>query len=480
MSDLSIKYLRTSFQFIPDEYKISNINERRDTQNIWPKQSFSGTSPLNGRVKQNHNAQEVIKDLCDFIEKSPTALQAVQESVFRLEQAGYKRLLPGMTVEADKKYYQTIGNTSLLAFKTPKVLVKGVVLGAHCDSPGLKLKPDPISVRNGQVLLRSEVYGGPILSSYFNREFGLAGQVAYISTDGSVKMCSVNAKEAIATVPHLAVHLNREQKTKIDIKTQTHLDALCGPIQEGEEVPTLADILASHLPNDLERILNHELFLVPIEKPALIGLKKDMLASPRLDNLLGLHASLAALLNSEDSDHVLQMMISWDHEEVGSESYKGAASPWLERVLHHIHRDLESTHKDPQGFFEHVLLVSNDVAHAVHPSHSERHDPKHGPKLDAGPVIKYNANQRYATDCQTAAFVHSAAIRAGIGVQEFVSNNEISCGSTIGPISASKAGLATVDIGTPVLSMHSLRELTHVKSHLEMCQLLKSLLEQYS
>ncbi|MCQ4624760.1 M18 family aminopeptidase [Corynebacterium sp. CCUG 69979] len=317
------------------------------------------------------------------------------------------------------------------------------IIGSHTDSPGLMLKPDPDFVREGFRQLAVEVYGGPILQSWFDRELTFAGRVSLI--DGSTHLVSTGP---IARVPNLAIHLYRGDAPEMD--RQVHMQ----PVMAVDR--PFMDVVAEQLGVKPEEIIAHELISADAQPPAVMG---DVMAAGRLDNLSSVHASLQAMVRAKDEAKDVLVLAAFNHEEVGSASVTGAGGPLLERVLTRVARDLG----DPLDIFAESTMISADAAHAVHPNYPGKHDPTHRPLMNRGPVLKINANQRYSSDAETEATWIRACRNANVPVQTFVGHNGVPCGSTIGPIASTRLGIPTVDVGVPLLSMHSARELVGVQ-----------------
>jgi aspartyl aminopeptidase len=337
-----------------------------------------------------------------------------------------------------------------------------VIFGAHTDSPGLRLKPHPETRSAGFDLLEVEIYGGALLNSWLDRDLGLAGIVQ--TSDGRSQLIKIN--EPLARVPQLAIHLDREVNEKgLVLNRQTHMRPVWSTSQ-GDFASLIGHAAGS------EDILATNLVLFDVQPAALIGSDESMIASGRIDNQVSCWAALTALLAGGHDRPVVVAL--FDHEEVGSDSTTGAAGPMLEIVLGQLVA-ARSTSTNWFDFVRSSTCVSIDNAHALHPNYPERHDPHHAPLINHGPALKTNANQRYATSARGASWIKHAAMTAGLPLQEFVSNNAMPCGSTIGPITATRLGIETVDLGIPQLSMHSARELCGVKDVAILRDLLVSL-----
>ena len=299
-----------------------------------------------------------------------------------------------------------------------------------------------------------EVYGGPLLNSWLDRELELAGRI--VTRDGVEHVVRTGP---LLRFPQLAVHLDRAVNESLALDKQKHLDPVWG-LGDAESADILA-VLAREAGVRPDEIAGYDILTADTQDPRVFGADGDLFASGRLDNLLSTHAGLIAIETAAPTRSIA-MFAAFDHEEVGSSSRSGAAGPFHEDVLRRIGDALGATAEDRARAFAASLHVSSDVGHAVHPNYPERHDPVNLPMAGRGPILKINANQRYATDAHGAAAWNAACERAAVPSQEFVSNNAVSCGSTIGPLSATRLGIRTVDVGVPILSMHSARELTSV------------------
>ncbi|HCW96724.1 MAG TPA: M18 family aminopeptidase [Pseudomonas sp.] len=398
--------------------------------------------------------------LIEFLRASPTPFHATASLANRLQAAGYQRLdeRDAWQLEPGGRYYVTRNDSSLVAFQIgSRTLPEGGLrlVGAHTDSPCLRVKPQPDLQRNGFWQLGVEVYGGALLAPWFDRDLSLAGRVTY-SRDGRIESQLIDFRQPIAVIPNLAIHLNREANQGWAINPQNELPPILAQVYS-QETPDFRALLAEQLgrEHDLvaDVVLDYELSFYDTQPAAVIGLNRDFITGARLDNLLSCFAGLQALLASDPEQSCV--LVCTDHEEVGSSSHCGADGPFLEQVLRRIV-------PEPDAFSRCIsrsLLISADNAHAVHPNYADKHDGNHGPKLNAGPVIKVNNNQRYATNSETAGFFRHLCLENEVPVQSFVTRSDLGCGSTIGPITASQLGVRTVDIGLPTFAMHSIREL---------------------
>jgi aspartyl aminopeptidase len=405
------------------------------------------------------------KDLLAFIDAAPSPFHAVATIVARLEAAGFEglderdswALRPG-----DRRFVVRDGAT-IAAFRvgTASPAEAGFrLVGAHTDSPTFTVRPRPDTARSGYRLVGVEPYGGVLLHTWFDRDLTLAGRVAVRDGEG-ISTRLVHLPGAPLRIPSLAIHLDRDIRSEgFKPNPQQHLVPVWSPEtgRDAAAVDGLLAVLAEHLGLTDDAILGHDLVLADTQPAALGGQDDAWVLAPRLDNLASCHAGLHALLEAP-SAAATQVLVANDHEEVGSGSAEGARGPFLEDVLRRVCAACGDT--DPQAVPRAIassVLVSSDMAHAVHPNYAERHEPEHRPRLSGGPVLKVNPNQAYATDARSGAWFAAACADAGVPLQHFVTRADLPCGSTIGPLTATRLGVATVDVGNPMLSMHSCRE----------------------
>ncbi len=397
-----------------------------------------------------------LKNLMEFLGNSPTPFHAVKNMEDALIKAGYLKLNEedSWSLKKGGKYFVTRNDRSIVAFKNFDPSKGFRITGAHTDSPALKLKPSPDKIFKNYYQLGVEIYGGMLLAPWFDRDLSLAGRVSYLDKSGQIKGHLVDFKRPIAFVPSLAIHLDRNINENRTINKQKEMPPLLAHFKKDLN---FKDILAGEMKKvkGLVEILDFELYFYDVAAPSTVGLEEEFLASARLDNLLSCYIGLISLIESSgDSNAVL---VCNDHEEVGSESYVGAAGPFLKSVLERI-----SGSDFPLSVAK-STMISCDNAHAVHPNYSEKHDENHGPLINEGPVIKINSNQRYATNSDTSAIFAYLCKKAKVPFQKFVTRADMACGSTIGPITSTLIGLKTVDVGIPQLGMHSIREMCGTK-----------------
>lgn len=403
--------------------------------------------------------------LLSFIRQSPTPFHAVETMVSTLEASGFELLDEGESWALQQGgSYLVKRDGSIIAFRVGRqpVLDSGVHLaGAHTDSPCLKVKPVAERSANGYLQLGVEVYGGALLNPWFDRDLSLAGKLSFLVEGDRLDSCLIDLQRPVAVIPSLAIHLDREANNSRSVNAQKHLPPVLLSLQDTQTF-SFDEFLLATLREDsghpgATRILSHELYFYDTQPPAIVGLQEQFIAGARLDNLLSCYVITQSMLatNSEFTS----LMVCNDHEEVGSASASGAQGPFLTSVL----QRLVSQQNPASDAFERVarksLMLSIDNAHGVHPNYADQHDPAHGPQLNAGPVVKINANQRYASNTESVARFRAYCDKAGVASQSFVMRSDLACGSTIGPLTATETGITTVDVGVPTFAMHSIREL---------------------
>ena len=440
-------------------------------------------------------ALEHARDLAAYVTASPTPFHAAAEGLQRLVAAGYTVVDERATFEAAPGAYVLVRDGALVAWRIPSGAGPGTayrIVGTHTDSPGFVLKPHPDLGVAGWQQLGMEIYGGPLLNSWLDRELGLAGRV--ILASGEQRLVRTGA---IMRIPQLAIHLDRsvnDDGVKLDRQLHT------APVWSvGRPDLKIMDQIALLAGCTVDEIIGADLSAYATTPPEIFGPTDEFLASGRLDNLSSVHAGLTALLNLAEVTEfdnpetfndpetfddpgtggpAITVLAAFDHEEIGSGSRSGAAGPLLADVLSRISAALGGSFDDHQRALAASICLSADTGHAVHPNYVQRHDPANRPLLNGGPLLKLNANQRYATDAVGAAIWRRACRAAGVPTQEFVSNNAIPCGSTIGPLTATRLGIRTVDVGIPLLSMHSARELAGVWDPLFLCRAIEAFFRQ--
>ncbi|WP_432698315.1 M18 family aminopeptidase [Marinobacterium sp. YM272] len=399
-------------------------------------------------------------ELIEFLDASPSPWHAVSAMAERLTRAGFSELSEqdSWSLEPGAGYFICRNGSSIIAWRQPQDVDPARtgwrMVGAHTDSPCLRVKPQPELSRKGYFQLGVEVYGGALLNPWFDRDLSIAGRVVWRDESGELHSSLINFERPVATIPSLAIHLDREANSSRAINAQTYLPALLG---QAEEKPDFRQLLAQRLTAEGEsgvaKVLDYELCFYDIQGAAEVGLDAEFIASARLDNLLSCFIGLKSLLAAQPG--VGQVLVCNDHEEVGSMSAAGAQGPMLKQWLERLMPDADQRNRALSV----SMMISADNAHGVHPNFADKHDDNHGPLLNAGPVIKINSNQRYASNSETSAIFRHLAEEQGVPVQSFVVRSDMGCGSTIGPITAAELGVPTLDIGVPQFAMHSIREL---------------------
>ncbi|MFF1482922.1 M18 family aminopeptidase [Streptomyces sp. NPDC058301] len=396
-------------------------------------------------------------DLMSFLAASPSPYHAVANAAARLEKAGFQQVRETDAWDATSGGKYVLRGGAIIAWYVPEGAAAHTpfrIVGAHTDSPNLRVKPLPDTGAYGWRQIAVEVYGGTLLNTWLDRDLGLAGRLTL--RDGSHVL--VNVDRALLRVPQLAIHLDRSANDGLKLDRQKHLQPIwgLGDVAEGDLIRFLEQ--EADLPEG--EVTGWDLMVHSIEPPSYLGRDKELLAGPRMDNLISVHAGAAALAASASSElPYIPVLAAFDHEENGSQADTGADGPLLGTVLERSVFARGGTYEDKARAFAGTVCLSSDTGHAIHPNYAERHDPTHHPRANGGPILKVNVNQRYATDGSGRAVFAAACERAGVPWQHFVSNNAMPCGTTIGPITAARHGIQTVDIGVAILSMHSAREL---------------------
>jgi len=395
-----------------------------------------------------------------FLNQAPTPYHAVEQLKTMLHAAQFTELAETERwhCQPGGKYFVTRNDSSIIAFVMPQneIAETGVrLIGAHTDSPCLRVKPQPEIVSQSYYQLGVEVYGGALLAPWFDRDLSLAGRVTCRWRDGSIGSRLLDLKQPIAVIPSLAIHLDREQNSARKINPQRELPPILWQTDGGIKAD-FRSFLQAELQktySQVDAVLDFELSFYDTQPARMVGVEEQFIAGARLDNLLSCFIAIQALIHHPGQR--CAMVICNDHEEVGSTSHCGAQGTFLNNVLERLIPDAETRFCT----LAKSLMVSADNAHGVHPNFADKHDANHGPLLNHGPVIKINANQRYATTSETAARFRALCEAHKIPVQSFVVRTDMACGSTIGPITSSLVGLNTLDVGVPTFAMHSIREL---------------------
>ncbi|KAL9372810.1 hypothetical protein Peur_035054 [Populus x canadensis] len=475
---------------------------------------------------QKMQENSVASELINFLNASPTAFHAVEEAKRRLRNAGYEQVSERQDwdLEAGKRYFFTRNHSTIVAFAVGNKFEAGngfYIVGAHTDSPCLKLKPVSKVTKGGYLKVGVQTYGSGLWHTWFDRDLTVAGRVIVKEEkDGSVSYSHrlVRIEEPILRVPTIAIHLDSNVNSdgfKVNTETQllpvlatsikTELNkavAESGPVKS-EEIQVdgkksdigmikskhhslVLEMIANQIGCKVDDICDFELQVCDTQPSVIAGAAKEFIFSGRLDNLCSSFCSLKALIDATSTESDLKeesgvrMVALFDHEEVGSHSAQGAGSPVMLDALSRITSSFDSDSKLLPKAIQKSYLVSADMAHALHPNYMDKHEDNHQPKLHGGLVIKHNANQRYATNAVTSFLFREIATKHNLPTQDFVVRNDMVCGSTIGPILASGVGIRTVDVGAPQLSMHSIREMCAVDDVMHTYEHFKAFFQEFS
>ncbi|GAA0733497.1 M18 family aminopeptidase [Clostridium oceanicum] len=423
---------------------------------------------------------KVSDNLINFIYDSPSPFHVVENIKYILDSNDFEELKECERWDLVKggKYYVTKNDSAIIAFSIGDKDIENSgfrIVGAHTDSPTFKIKPNPhIFSKGDYVKLNTEVYGGPILNTWMDRPLSLAGRVTVKGKNPfNPETKLINVKKPIIIIPNLAIHMNREVNKGYELNRQKDMLPILGMINEKlEKKDYLTNILCRELNIKKSDILDFELFLYEFEKGCVMGMDNEFISSPKLDDLTMVHAGLKALVET-DIENSSKMLVCFDNEEVGSSTKQGADSPLLSNVIERIVLALGKDREDYFRTLSKSFIISCDSAHAVHPNREEKADPTNKPIINQGPVIKINANQSYTSDSYSTSVYEEICNVAKVPVQKFVNRSDERGGSTIGPISSTHVNINSVDVGTPLLAMHSIRELGGVKDQVYMIESLK-------
>jgi len=401
------------------------------------------------------------EDLCAFLDRSPTPYHATEEVARRLANAGFQELVEDEVWSlgpGDRRYFRRGATIVGFVVGDESPAVGGFrMIGAHTDSPNFRVKPNADVVNKGYQQVGAEVYGGVLLSTWLDRDLSIAGRVFCHRPGAKPEVRLVDLGRAVARIANLAIHLNRTvNKDGLVLNEQKHMAPILGLGGPAD----VKGLVARQIDEKPDAILGYDLCLYDTAKAAITGLEREFVLSARLDNLASCHAATTALIAEAGSSPATRIIVLYDHEECGSRSAAGAAGTVLKdtvaRILEaHPKREAQAL---PRAMAR-SILISADMAHAIHPNYADQHEPQHAPMLNRGLTIKSNSNQSYATDGSSAAYFEGLCREAGYSPQKFVTRSDLPCGSTIGPITAAALGVPTVDVGAPMLSMHSCREM---------------------
>jgi aspartyl aminopeptidase len=435
-------------------------------------------------TKISKEVKDQAQDLLNFIDASPSPWHAVESVAKLLKENGFKPLIENQPWQFKKngRYYVVRDGASIIAFIIGNQALADTgfrIVGAHTDSPGLRLKPKAAFSSQGIAQLGVEVYGGPILATFTDRDLSLAGRVMVREGETHVAR-HLQFNSAIVRLPNLAIHMNREVNDKgLVLNKQTGLPLIFGFAADSAEAQTqLTNALASQLNIEATDIITWDLNVYDTQKGSFWGLNDEFIANSQLDNLASCHAAISALLSNKKPGST-SICALFDHEEVGSESATGASGSFMSDVITRIcasnGTSSSTSAEDRLRALANSFFISADMAHAYHPNHASSFEPCHHALVNQGPVIKTNANQRYSTNAETAARFIQLCKSADVPYQQYAHRTDLGCGSTIGPILAAQLGIASVDVGNPMWAMHSIRESAGVLDHSYMIAVLKAL-----
>ena len=416
----------------------------------------------------------MVKRLLDFLNASPVNFLAAKNIASNLEQAGYRLLDPQMPigeVKTGDKLYVTKNDSSVYAFhigSKPLADAGFRMICAHCDSPTFRIKPNAeMTCEGGIVKLNTEVYGGPIMSTWFDRPLTIAGRVIVRGEDAlNPETLLLHVKRPLLQISNLAIHFNREVNDGVKLSKQKDMLPILGIVtSELERGNLLMNVICGELNIKPENILDFDLYLADATPACTFGVHDEFLSSGRLDDLSMCFAGLEAMIATETTD-MTKVLAIFDNEETGSQTKQGAGSPFLSMMLKRIALAQSGTEEAYYQAVERAFMISADNAHAWHPNYSEKYDPTNHPVLGGGPVIKFNAAQKYASDAVSAAVFAEICREAGVPCQRFVNHSDVAGGSTLGNILASSIPVRGVDMGNAILAMHSCRETGSTADHI--------------
>ncbi len=423
---------------------------------------------------------DMIQSLIDFIYQSPTSFHATYNTADILENNGFKKLSLSerWRLKRNSKYYITSNNSALIAFITGSESLNQNgfrIIASHVDSPGFRIKPEPEIIESEKYLkLNTEVYGGPILNTWLDRPLAIAGRIS-CRTDNPLEPRTelININKPLLTIPNLAIHLNSDVNKGVELNRQKHLLPLLSIVEvDSNKDNYILRMLSEESGTSINKIMDYDLYLYEYEKGGTTGINNEFISSGRLDDLSMVYSSILSLIEADENKST-QVMVLFDNEEIGSMTKQGADSPLLINTLERLAISLGYTREDYFCSLANSFMISADMAHAVHPNYIEKHDPTNKNYLNHGPVIKISANQKYTSDSDSIAVCKELCNIAGIQYQTFVNRSDQRGGSTIGPVSASQMPLRSVDIGNPLLAMHSIREMAGTKDFLNINRLFK-------
>ncbi len=432
------------------------------------------------------SAQQQVQHLLDFIDASPSPWHVIKSVEAQLASFNFKKLDETLswTLESGGRYYVVRDESSVIIFvlgQNPLVETGFKMIGAHTDSPGLRVKPNAATGVDGLLRLGVEIYGGPILATFTDRDLSLAGRVNYKDTNNNIVSALINFDRPLLRLPNLAIHMNRMvNEDGLKLHKQNELPLILSALaQECLPQTYFSELLQEQSACEAERILSWDLAVYDTQKGVFWGAENEFYANSQLDNLASCHAALQGLLDDTVLENEATLVCAFfDHEEIGSESNKGADGSFLGDVLKRISLVTENNKEDFTRALAKSFMVSADMAHAYQPNFPLAYDPDHKVFVNKGPVIKVNANQRYSTESVSQAMFVDWCEQAGVPYQKYSHRSDLACGSTIGPITSARLGIRSVDVGNPVWAMHSIRESAGVLDHGYMIKVMKKFLTQ--
>jgi aspartyl aminopeptidase len=432
------------------------------------------------------SAQQQVQHLLDFIDASPSPWHVIKSVEAQLASFNFKKLDETLSwsLESGGRYYVVRDESSVIIFvlgQKPLVETGFKMIGAHTDSPGLRIKPNAATGVDGLLRLGVEIYGGPILATFTDRDLSLAGRINYKDTNNNIVSSLINFDRPLLRLPNLAIHMNRMVNEEgLTLHKQNELPLILSALaQECLPQTYFSELLQEQSACETERILSWDLAVYDTQKGAFWGAENEFYANSQLDNLASCHAALQGLLDDTVLENEATLVCAFfDHEEIGSESNKGADGSFLGDVLKRISLVTENNKEDFTRALAKSFMVSADMAHAYQPNFPLAYDPDHKVFVNKGPVIKVNANQRYSTESVSQAMFVDWCEQAGVPYQKYSHRSDLACGSTIGPITSARLGIRSVDVGNPVWAMHSIRESAGVLDHGYMIKVMKKFLTQ--
>ncbi len=418
--------------------------------------------------------EKIIKtatELIDFIHEGASPYHVVKNVSDQLQKAGFEhlKLEERWNLQPGKKYFTTKNGSSVYAFiagTDAPSFAGSKLICAHSDSPSFKIKPSPEILEEKYYLkFNTEVYGGPILMSWLDRPLSMAGRIIIEGNNPLFPESRlINFNRPMLTIPNLAIHLNRSVNEKVELNKQKDMLPLVGIVGDKQKKGYFKELLSHEAGVDSDKIIDFDISLNEYHRGCLLGPESEFISSPRLDDLAMVHAGLKTIIDAQPSS-ATNFLCIFDNEEVGSQTKQGAGSPVFKSIFERVFKQLGEDEEGIQQTLHKSFMISADMAHSVHPNHPEKHDPVLHPLINKGPVIKIHANQKYTTDGDSGAVFESLCRLAGVPCQKFVNRSDMAGGSTLGNVLTTQMDIRSVDVGNPMLAMHSVRELSGVQDH---------------